>query len=682
MIPVTFNGNAAFLIDDQPNWDAPVVVDATVPNMYERGLSGRESRRQTGDTLRLELKWTSIITTSVGVTNFRNSLQALNAQQVLCPFWPGQFSAGTMPAVTAAYYVLLDDTGAAPSVQPASALGAGFTRTAYPLCVGVLADISDPTMLHDQALSVDYHFADRDVYPLTFPVPNLPAGIPSAAATNPPLFPFDADWSTDPASGDSEADIEDRQIGELRQMSRAYYTQRNRRKFSQYFKLQNQDGVNLLGFFCSIGGETNNFWIGASLSEANLTANVASGATALSVDNGADLGNNTFILLNNNIARVPLVVSSVVGNTWNLSAAPGTAFTASNTRIESLVLGRFDTLKLTVNFYSLYLADCKVSFKELPWETNAVAGETYGTTMGPLPTTAILFVFTMTTPSGTTTWRFTNFERNLTDSGSNTYTSAPMEFDNITETAVLDRQNLTLKSRNFTNNPLSLLVPFQLEWPLMITIIEADITDSTSVAGNFRTYFWGEVGKVSVEPPFIDATCMSLNHIFDRQIPRRLYIWTDNWVIFETANGLSPANWEWTGTVVSYNPATSVLVVGSLATTNAYGATLGSVPASVGATNFFAAGYCVITTSGALQARMIGSSAAPSGGTVTLNLSTPLFNNPNVGDAVQIYAGYDMQASTAINKFNNYANFGGFPFIPIGNPTVFRIQQPTGSGKK
>jgi uncharacterized protein len=667
MIPVTFNGNAAYLIDDQPNWDDPVVVDATMPNMYERGLTGRESRRVTGDTLRLELKWTSVLTSAVAITNLRNSLQALSTQQVVCPFWPAQFAAGTMPVVMAAWYVLLDDSGAAPSIQAAS--GLPFNRTAYPLMVGVLPEIPDPDMLNDVLCRVDYHFADKDVYPLTFPVPGLPTGLPAASGT-PPLFPFDADWSTDPTSGGSEQDVDWRQLGELRQMASAYYAQRGRRKFLQYFKLQNNDGVNLLGFFAHVGGEQNNFWIGASLSEATLTANVTAVATSLAVDNGAALGTNAFVLLNDNNNRVPLAVASVAGNTWNLSAAPGTAFNAAATRIESLVLGRFDTLKLTVNFFSAYLADCKVNFKELPWETNAVAGETYGTTMGPLPNTAILFVFTVTTPSGTTTWRFTSFERNLTDAVPNTYTSAPMEFDAITETATLDRQSLTIKSRNFAGNPLSLMVPFQLEWPLMVQIIEADITGS--VAGNLRTYFYGEVSNCNVEPPFIDAPCSTLSHIFDRNIPRRLYQQTDNWTLFEPANGLLPANWQWNGVVVSYTAATGQLVVGTITSTN--GATL--------LAQWFAAGYCIITTAGAQQVRMIGSSLAPSGGDITLYLATPLNTVPSVGDVVNMFAGYDMQASTCISKFNNYTNFGGFPFMPIGNPSVLRITQPVGGGKK
>jgi len=72
----------------------------------------------------------------------------------------------------------------------------------------------------------------------------------------------------------------------------------------------------------------------------------------------------------------------------------------------------------------------------------------------------------------------------------------------------------------------------------------------------------------------------------------------------------------------------------------------------------------------------------PVAGQMSVYLSSPLTSVPNVGDVVNLFVGYDMQAATAIAKFNNYANFGGFPFMPVGNPTVMRITQPTGGGKK
>ena len=397
--------------------------------------------------------------------------------------------------------------------------------------------------------------------------------------------------------------------------------------------------------------------------------NLGSAATTLTVDNGAALGTNAFILLNDGINRVPLTVNSVAANVWTLAAAPGRAFNVGLTTIESLVLARFDLLKLTITFSSPILARAQINFKELPWETNAVAGETYGTTQGALPMTALLFTFTQTTPSGTTTWRLTNFERDLTNSG-HTWTSAPIECGDITETATLERSTVSLKTRNFAGNPLALLIPFMLEWPLMLEISEADI--AASAASNLRSYFYGEVGNCDCEPPFLNAECATLSSIFDRQIPRRLYQRNDNWNLFETANGLLAANWQWNAVVVSYDVNTAVLVVGTITSSN--GAPLTA--------HYFAAGYLTVTTAGAVQARMIGDNAAPAAGQMVVQLSAPLATAPSVGDVVNIFAGYDGTAATAISKFNNYSHFGGFPFMPVGNPSVLRISQPSGGGKK
>lgn len=673
MIPITFNASAAYLLDDMPNWDSAFQVEASLPNSYERGLTGKETRRPLGDTIRLKCKFTCLLTSMEAITNLRNSLQALGATQVVCPFWPAGFAAGGDPIVTAAYYALFNDDNSFNSIQPASALP--FGNTAYPVMVGILSDNPTPEMLSGQHVQVDYEFADNGNYPLTMPAFDPPNGLNAVGGAGlRPLFPFIPDWSTMPNSAGAEQDVDRRQIGAQRTLATAYYTQRGRRQVKQFFTLLNDDPFNLLSFFAGMGGEQNNFWLGAALNEANLVDDLGSADTSMTVDDGAALGTNSFILLGDGINRVPLVVSSVEGNVWNLASASGTAFTAGLTRIESLVLARFDTLKVQLKFMSPTVATAQVQFKELPWETNAVAGETYGTTMGALPVTATFFQFTMTTPSSTQTWYFTSYERNLSD-GVNNWLSAPMEYDNITETADLKRNKTTLTSRNFAGNPLALLFPLQLEWPLMLQIFEGDVTPSTSTVANLRCYFYGEVGEADIDPPFITAYCETLSHIFDRQVPRRLFQQPDNWALFETANGLLPANWLWNAVVVSYNAAACTLVVGTVTSTN---------DATVVA-HWFAAGYLVITsaTGGTQQVRVIADNTALAAGQITIYLSTALTTAPAAGDTVAMYPGYDGQASTAQTKFDNYQhNFGGFPFIPVGNPTVFQITQPSGNGKK
>ena len=669
MIPVTFNSVTCYLLDDQPDWESVVQVDAAIPAAYERSLTGKETRRQTGDTLRLELKWTALVVGDVAITNLRNSLQALNTQSVLCPFWPGRFEAGSMPVCTAANYVLLDDSGSAPSIQPASALGAGFARTAYPLLVGILPELPDPDLQNDAVASVDFHFAENDVYVLTPPAFTPPVGIAAAAGTR-PLFPYGAEWSNTPHSGTAEVDIQREQIGEYRQLASVYYNQRGRRRLQQAFTLENTAPFNLLSFFVSMGGEQNAFWLPGNLSEAILVSNVLSTDTTLTVDNGANLNGNTFILLDDGTNRVICTVQSVAGNVWTLTGAVGTAFGANVTRIETLVLARFDALKLTLKFITPTVCAVQAKFKELPWETAAVAGETIGTTMGSLPTTAQLYVFTLTTPGGSKYWYFTNFERNLTDPSSNLYTSAPIENEDILETPTLERQTVALKTRNFSSNPLALLVPFQLEWPLEVSIYEADVSGNS--ATNLQCFFAGEVADASLAGPIITANCASLSWIFDRTAARRLYQNSDNWVLFETANGLNASDWKWTAVVVSYTAATATLVLGTIASTNS--ATLTA--------SFFAAGYVAVTHAGATQYRMISDNTAPAAGQITVYVGQAFTTAPVAGDTVAMYAGYDGQAVTALNKFNNYGKFGGFPFIPVGNPFVLKISNNYGGGKK
>lgn len=680
MISVAFNA-AAYLLDDAPDWSADILLEAAIPASYERGLTGRETRRPTGDTLRLSCSYSAILTSLPAITTLRNSLQALNTQNVLCPLWPAGFIPGATPPVTAAFYATFNADGSFNSIQPASALP--FALFAYPLMVGLLKENPDPQLLAGGVLAVDYKFAENGNYPLVPAAFVPPAGLVAAGGLR-PLFPFCPDWSTLPNSGDSEQDLTKQPLGAQRTLATAYYNQRGRRTVKQFFTLRGADPFNLLAFFTAMGGEQNNFWLGAALTEANLAANLGSADGTMTVDNGAALGTNAYILVGDGIHRVPLAVSGVAGNVWTLAAAPGTAFNVGMTTIESMVLARFDLLKLTLKFTSPLLAEGTLNFKELPWETNAVAGETYGTTMGALPAVASFFQFTMTTPSGATNWYFCGYERNLSD-GVNTWLSAPMEFDNITDTADLKRTATTLKSRNFAGNPLALLFPLALEWPLMLQIFEGDINVAASTVSNLRCYFFGEVNGGKMEPPFITAECQTLSHIFDRQVPRRQYQVTDNWCLFETANGLLPANWKWNALVVSYDAPTCTLIVGTLTTANAFGATLAGLPATVTAQHFFAAGYLILTAagSGTQQVRMIGDNLTIVAGQLTLYLATALATAPTAGDVVALYPGYDGQATTAKNKFNNFqTKFGGFPFMPVGNPTVMRITQPSGGGKK
>ncbi|PPE69509.1 phage BR0599 family protein [Caldimonas thermodepolymerans] len=50
-----------------------------------------------------------------------------------------------------------------------------------------------------------------------------------------------------------------------------------------------------------------------------------------------------------------------------------------------------------------------------------------------------------------------------------------------------------------------------------------------------------------------------------------------------------------------------------------------------------------------------------------LHISAPLLTPVEPGTKVTVFAGCNLTASTCKSKFNNFANFGGYPYIPIKN---------------
>jgi hypothetical protein len=665
---VTFKGADAYLLDDEPDWVEAMELTAEVPTALTQGLSGLEDRRQQGDTLRLGLQFSATIE-GEAIPALRNALQGLNVQPVLCPLWPAWFQPGEDPAVTGDWYVLCGD-GQEASIEAAA--GLPFDRPACPLMIGRLTDPPKPMALNDELATVGFAFQENDASYLTPAALALTNSLTAANGLR-PLFPYRADWGTAPESGGSEQDIERRNIGQVRMMSDAYYAQIARRTATQTFRLEDGDAWGLLSFFLQMGSQRQNFWLPVSISEARLTADVAAVDAALQVDQPGTLGPNSLVVLDDLINRAGVRVTGVAGNTWNLAGAVGQAFAGADTRLESLMLARFDKTALTIKF-SGALAEADIGFKEVPWEIAGASAETIGATMGPLPTTAALYVFTINYPGAAQTWRYTGFERDLVDVNGNGYASVGIERDEITETATIERGSLKFRLRNFAGNPMALMVPFALEWPLMLQVYEADVT--LSVAGNLRCLFAGEVTQCDPDGPFLEGTAAALSYVFDRQIPRRLYQSGCNWAVYETRCGVARANWQYRGTVAGWNGGAMLLSLTGLVSMS------DPINAAVIAEHAFAAGYLYAGAGAEVQCRMLSDSSAVAAGALQVALATAFATVPANGTFVYLYPGCDGTISKC-QWFNNYANFGGFPFIPASNPTTNVLNPATsGGGKK
>jgi hypothetical protein len=844
MIPVTFQGEDAYLLDDPPDWSSTVDLTAQAPSHREQGLSGRECRRPLSDTLRLSLSYSALIERDA-LPAFRNALQDLQNKRVLCPLWPKFIPEGTAsPNVTASHYALLGD-GSAPEIKTHAELP--FSRPSYPLMRGVLKDIPDASLLHDELASVDFNFTenspatasgvatyentaaivgsnispdypsdifvaglgsniakvevvfsqfirqfphrlrivlvspagtkvllmancgkldvdvvDIDIFDMTisdsgglipegsdfgagtyFPtnhgftgdlgapapahpytsplsafngqdpngswclfvysdppqadgvimddgwklmiatgegsvysiVPDAftpPTGLADGSASVRPLFPFRPNWANRPNEAGAEVNIDRRPVGQGRSTSDSYYAQRSRRAGTQMFTLADDDPWKLLRFFLDQGALQKNFWLPTGIADARLTVDVTSIATTLTVDNPTGIGGNRFLLLDDLATRTPVKVTNPAGP-WTLAAAVGQAYGKNSTSLQDMMLARFKREHMTIRFRSPQLAEASLDFQEMPWETGTVSGETFGTTLGTLPLSAMLYEFRQVLPDTTNIWRFTNFERALSN-GSVTFTPVNIEHDSIREAATLERQQTNLTCRFFPGNPMAMLIPFQLEWPLEIVISECDVSGTT--ASNIQALFVGEIESASPDGPFIKAVARSLASIHERRIPRRLIQPSCNSSLFEPAPwcGVDREDWHWIGTVASYNSSTLELALSGVAKS------FGVPPIEV--IHFFAGGYLEISFVTGKVYRAIADSTAETGGTIVLVLGSPLITAPAAGLAVDFFPGCDGSYATCRDKFGNSARFVGFPWMPVGNPSLVKVSKNVSAGGK
>jgi uncharacterized phage protein (TIGR02218 family) len=165
---------------------------------------------------------------------------------------------------------------------------------------------------------------------------------------------------------------------------------------------------------------------------------------------------------------------------------------------------------------------------------------------------------------------------------------------------------------------------------------------NTGIAGTVNM-FSGRVSTVKPSRSVADIEIKSDLELLNIQMPRNLYQSGCQHTLYDSACGLKQNSFSHAGAIVS---ATRSQITPSGLTQPSGYYDLGSL----------------IFTSGALQNTM---RTIKSWDGSAINLIYPLPFTPAVGDVFQIYPGCDKQISTCQNKFSNFQNFRGFPFIPV-----------------
>lgn len=165
-------------------------------------------------------------------------------------------------------------------------------------------------------------------------------------------------------------------------------------------------------------------------------------------------------------------------------------------------------------------------------------------------------------------------------------------------------------------------------------------------------YWQGRVRGVTWERNVANVSCQLIDTAFNRNGLRAFYTPNCRHMLYDTRTcKVNPLLFSHDATISS--------ITGFKLTSPQFGAFPDTSPVPLG---WWVAGFVENQTTGDL--RYITQHGGS--GNTEITLSHP-FELLDPGDVVRVYAGCNRKYDTCINKFNNVVNFGGWPFIPIGN---------------
>jgi uncharacterized phage protein (TIGR02218 family) len=221
------------------------------------------------------------------------------------------------------------------------------------------------------------------------------------------------------------------------------------------------------------------------------------------------------------------------------------------------------------------------------------------------------------------------------------YEPSPVLRTNITQGADPLRAPITItfpKSNEFAYN----YVGYSPDFSSTVTILRGEIGGST-----WNVVYKGRIGESIANNNFVELSCESIYTAIQRDGLQARYEYTCRHLLYSSQCGANPTSFSAAGTV-----------------SNISGTTLTVTAASSQANGYYAGG--IIRDSFNNQRYIL----SHTGSSLVINRA---WVDLAIGTAVTITAGCDRSQTTCLNKFNNIANFGGFPWIPIKNPFEGRI---------
>ncbi|HXG46252.1 MAG TPA: phage BR0599 family protein [Methylomirabilota bacterium] len=274
-----------------------------------------------------------------------------------------------------------------------------------------------------------------------------------------------------------------------------------------------------------------------------------------------------------------------------------------------------------------------------------------------------LYHFWINTPTPVH-WRFTSFERDFA-SGGWLHKPRPISHGDIRRTIRADREEVTIETLFDGDNPLKLFLPVPPSY-----VLNLEIHEDTAAGGARELRYTGIVREPRFEGRRITATCASIVSELDRKVPGHLFQPRCNYTLFHPNCGLSKAAYQVNATINSYTAGAVSVVVD-----------VGGFTPPTDPIDYFSKGELQRGDETQFESRTILRATKGSGSLWTLDLPLPLAY-ATVGESVKIWPGCDGLLATCDDKFDNVANFGGFPYMPIKNLTLSAAKSKQTGGKK
>lgn len=710
MIKTTYLDEEFYLVDVAPTWRSGFKAQVALMGVVETSLTNREARRGLSATLRCAGVEYDILASGADARRVAAALQAMTDERVLVPLWPAAvlWTERAMAPITGGLKIAFTDDFSWFEIYEVAEpmdIPAGIVYT-VPLLMGRFADERanrqvtwrGPELLEWQVKFTESSPAKYAIGPGAAANVDFAIGPVTPAGGAPYLFPFEVNFAQGHNENFSIVLIREG-IGFGREAAETFYPQSVARELStNYFISTAADAGRLIGFFLQ-HATGKSFWTSDWVSAAVLTADVGAADTVLHVSDVMGIVPGDYALFYGPQGMAGAVVgarimdSDAAAKTVTLAAALGSAFAAGSSMLTGLVLCRFRTPAMELQWMSGEHLQVTIPTRELSEEYDPADDETLGVTIGALARRAYLYEFSRVLNTVTVTDRFTSYESDLALAGQ-AYVSRKINHGDLNATLYLGQDEAQIKMDVFAGssagraNPLLLPAQLNLETPLTVRIIEGEVDGSDAV--NPSVIFTGEVMSVKMGGARVTGTAISGGRMFDRKLPRAVFGVMCNACLFDdycSSNG-GPTAAAYKFTAKIHDPGGAGypfdFVLDTIAGSGA--SAIAALAGGAVVANYFALGWAEFRTAAGDELnwcrRAILQNTVVAGGQMTVSLKRDPLPFPAVGDTVWLYPGCDLTAATCKAKFNNYLNFFGHPYIPIANPTMSQAGKPSGGGKK